>query len=75
MMTELGHSPSSLTVARKYRGLIDGFIIDRADAEEASQIEAMGIAVEIMDTLMLTLDDSVAVSRVAIALAAKLSSH
>jgi LPPG:FO 2-phospho-L-lactate transferase len=75
MMTELGHSPSSLTVARKYRGLIDGFIIDRADAEEASQIEAMGIAVEIMDTLMLTLDDSVAVSRVAIALAAKLSSR
>ncbi len=75
MMTELGHSPSSLTVARKYRGLIDGFIIDRADAEEASQIEAMGIFVEIMDTLMLTLDDSVAVSRAAIAFAAKLSSR
>ena len=75
MMAELGHSPSSLTVARKYSGLIDGLMIDRADTEEASQIEAMGIAVEILNTLMLTPDDSVAVSEAAIAFAKKLSSR
>jgi LPPG:FO 2-phospho-L-lactate transferase len=58
MMAELGYQVSSLTVARKYRGLIDGMVIDVADADLADEIKALGIAVKTTRTLMLNPDDS-----------------
>ena len=62
MMAELGYQVSSLTVARKYRGLIDGMVIDVADAGLADEIEALGIAVKTTRTLMLTPEDSAALA-------------
>jgi LPPG:FO 2-phospho-L-lactate transferase len=62
MMAELGYQVSSLTVAQKYRGLIDGMVIDVADADLADEIKALGIAVKTTRTLMLNPDDSAALA-------------
>ena len=52
MLASLGREASALGVARGYAGLIDGFVIDRVDAEQASTIEALGLRVLVTDTLM-----------------------
>ncbi len=58
MMAELGYTVSSLTVARKYAGLIDAMVIDREDAHLAPEIEALGLRVLTTQTLMRSLEDS-----------------
>lgn len=58
MMAELGHAASSLTVAKKYLGLIDAMVIDREDAPLAPDIEALGLRVLTTQTLMRTPEDS-----------------
>ncbi len=58
MMAELGYQVSSLTVAKKYRGLIDGMVIDIADADLAEDIRALGMAVKTTRTLMQNAEDS-----------------
>lgn len=52
ILRERGESPSPLAVARAYAGLVDGLVIDRADAALAPQLEAMGVAACVTDTLM-----------------------
>ncbi|MEJ7837435.1 MAG: 2-phospho-L-lactate transferase [Thermomicrobiales bacterium] len=52
MLASLGHEVSSLGVARIYEGLLDWFVIDDADNDLAPQIEALGMAVLITDTIM-----------------------
>lgn len=58
MMAELGYAVSSLSVAKKYVGLIDAMVIDREDAQLAREIEALGIRVLTTRTLMRTHEDS-----------------
>ena len=58
MMAELGYHVSSLAVAEKYCGLIDGIVIDMADADLAEDIRALGMAVKTTRTLMLNAADS-----------------
>jgi LPPG:FO 2-phospho-L-lactate transferase len=52
MMRELGLPVSPVEIARQYQGLIDGLVIDVADAAQAPAIEALGIAVSVQHTLM-----------------------
>lgn len=52
MLAELGHDVSALGVARFYKGLIDGFVLDRQDSGLAGQIEALGLRVHIANTMM-----------------------
>lgn len=52
MLAELGHDVSALGVARYYRGLIDGFMLDKEDAALATEIEALGMRVRVADTMM-----------------------
>lgn len=52
ILRELGEDVSALGVARRYAGLIRGFMIDNQDRELAGAIEALGIEVCITDTLM-----------------------
>jgi LPPG:FO 2-phospho-L-lactate transferase len=52
MMQSLGHESSALGVARLYQGLIDGFVIDHVDAEQAMEIENLGMAVLATDAIM-----------------------
>jgi LPPG:FO 2-phospho-L-lactate transferase len=54
MMTSLGHEPSALGVARLYAdaGLLDVFVIDRADESQADEIRAIGLKVVVTNTVM-----------------------
>ena len=51
-LKEFGYPVSALTVAKHYRGLIHGFVLDQRDHDEAKQIEKLGISVLQADTIM-----------------------
>lgn len=59
MMAELNMPSSALAVAEYYRDLLDGFVVDRADADQVAAIAELGIAVHVTDSVMHTLDDRV----------------
>jgi LPPG:FO 2-phospho-L-lactate transferase len=52
MMRELGTEVSALGVARHYGKLVDGWVIDRADASLRAEIESAGRGVVVTDTVM-----------------------
>jgi LPPG:FO 2-phospho-L-lactate transferase len=52
LMEQLGLSPSALEVARHYRGLLRGFVLDREDAAQADAVRALGMDVLVTDTVM-----------------------
>jgi len=52
LMRGLGHEVSALGVARLYRGLARGFVLDTRDADQAGGVEALGLRVRVVDTLM-----------------------
>lgn len=54
MMQDLGSKPSAYAVAQHYRNLISGIVIDTCDADQASEIEALGMKVCITQTVMTT---------------------
>lgn len=57
MMHELGMAPSALSVAKGYRGLIDGFVIDAIDAGLVREIEDICPRVMVTDAVMRTTAD------------------
>ena len=57
MLASLGHESSALGVARLYEGLIGHFVIDRADEALAPAIEALGMGVSVLPTVMRDDDD------------------
>jgi len=63
LLQELGHQVSCVGVARQYVGLCDVFVIDEQDRHLASEVEQLGLQVEIMDTIMNTTDDKVRLAR------------
>jgi LPPG:FO 2-phospho-L-lactate transferase len=69
MLTSLGHESSALGVARLYGGLVDRFVIDTADAELVPAIEALGMAVDVLPTVMRTDGDRAALAAALLALA------
>lgn len=69
MLAELGHEVSALGVARYYRGLIDGFVLDQEDKALAKEIEAVGMRVLVADTMMRTDDDKRRVAAATLAFA------
>jgi LPPG:FO 2-phospho-L-lactate transferase len=73
IMQELGANVSAAGVADRYRGLIDGIIIDRVDHELRAEIEAMGIAVMVTQTVMMSSADRANLARDCLALAAELA--
>jgi len=54
MFAELGLEPSALSVARHYQMLLDGFVFDQIDKEQADSIENLGLAIQQTDTIMKT---------------------
>jgi LPPG:FO 2-phospho-L-lactate transferase len=60
IMGELGLVPNAATVASHYAGLIDGFVLDTADASLAPAIDAQ---ILLTGTLMTTRDQKVALAR------------
>ena len=53
MLASLGHEASALGVARVYAGVVDRFVIDDQDAHLRPRIEALGMTVEVLPTVML----------------------
>jgi LPPG:FO 2-phospho-L-lactate transferase len=66
MMAELGLPVSAAAVARRYGDLLDGYVVDRADAASAGEL---GIPVTVTHTLMVTLEDREALARQVLAAA------
>ena len=54
IMGELGLAVDAATVARHYAGKIDGFVLDREDAESEARLS---LPVLVTDTLMQSFDD------------------
>jgi LPPG:FO 2-phospho-L-lactate transferase len=61
MMTELGMVPSAAAVAGRYGDLLDGYVMDVGDAEEAAQVTPK---VTLAPTLMTTLAEREQLGRV-----------
>lgn len=59
LMGELGLDVSPRGVAAHYGRLIDGFILDEADAGECDVIRGMGIRATVLKTLMVTVFDKI----------------
>ncbi len=57
MLAGLGHDVSVLGVARLYRDILDGLVIDNEDAALAPQIEALGLRVLVTQSIMGDADD------------------
>ena len=72
MMVELGAETSALGIARHYGARIDGIVIDEVDAALASDIEALGVAVRVAQTIMRSEDDSRMLAEETLAFAAGL---
>jgi LPPG:FO 2-phospho-L-lactate transferase len=66
MMTELGMTPSAAAVAERYGVLIDGYVMDAGDAEEAAQVTPK---VTLAPTLMTSLAEKAQLARAVLAAA------
>jgi LPPG:FO 2-phospho-L-lactate transferase len=75
MMHELRLPVTAVEVARHYarRGLLDGFVLDRQDEALRGQVEALGVAVLVTDTVMVSLEDRERLASEVIALARALA--
>lgn len=73
MMRELGADVSVLGVARHYGRLVDGWVIDRADASHAPALAALGHAVVVTDTIMRDRAASKRLAREVVAFARRLA--
>jgi LPPG:FO 2-phospho-L-lactate transferase len=60
MMRELALQVSAAGVAKRYDDLLDAYVLDRADADDAA---ALGIPVTVAHTLMVTLEDREGLAR------------
>ncbi len=52
MLASLGHEVSAAGVARLYAEIVDRFVIDDADESLAADVEATGVAVDVLQTVM-----------------------
>jgi LPPG:FO 2-phospho-L-lactate transferase len=69
LMAELGASVDVVGIARHYLGLIDRLIVDEADRAEAPRVEALGVAVDVMQAIMRSHADRMALARATLAAA------
>ncbi len=63
MMRAKGFRSDALGVARFYAGLIDGIILDSADADLEKSIAAEGVSVLVTDTLMTSIEHKTALAK------------
>lgn len=64
MLRDQGREASAATVARLYADFLQAMVIDDADAGLAPEIEALGLAVAVTDTIMASMDKKAALARV-----------
>ena len=73
MMAELGLPTTAVAVAAHYGDLLDGFVLDEADAGSADAVARLGIDVHVTNTVMRSLDDRIALAREVTAYAGRLT--
>lgn len=69
-MDELGVQPTTAAIASHYRGLIDGLIVDSADAAETKGLD---VSVHLAPTLMMDTASKVQLAEQVLAFGARLS--
>ncbi|MFN8433608.1 MAG: 2-phospho-L-lactate transferase [Anaerolineales bacterium] len=57
MYSELGIEPSAYAVANHYRTILEGFVLDNTDADMEKEIQELGFATLVTNTLMNQLTD------------------
>ena len=75
MMASLGHEVSATGVARMYRGLLDGFVIDHEDESERQEIEALGMSVLVTEAVMRDTPDRSRLAREVLGFASNLAAR
>lgn len=71
LLRGIGAEVSSRGVARLYRDWVDGLVIDERDAALREDIEALGLAVDVTDTIMVDASAAARLASRALALAAR----
>ncbi|HTG46371.1 MAG TPA: 2-phospho-L-lactate transferase [Actinomycetota bacterium] len=66
LMPAAGIEVSAVGVAAHYRDLLSGWVLDRTDARLAPVVEALGLRVAVVDTIMVDDDRAEAVARAAL---------
>jgi len=72
MMDELGLQTDAVGVARHYRGLVDGFVLDECDAAAVEAVRNLGMAAITAKTVMTSLRDRKALARFVLGFANRL---
>ena len=72
LLNGVGAEVSARGVANLYRDLIGGFVLDRRDADQAADIEALGMKTKVLDTLMRDTDVAAALATATLELAESL---
>jgi LPPG:FO 2-phospho-L-lactate transferase len=73
LMTELGVTPGVVAVAEHYRGLLDGLVIDTADAGEAAALRQAGVEPLVTEVIMATDQDRMRLAQETLAFCALFS--
>lgn len=63
MLKELGHPASALGVARMFQGIVNQFVLDSQDKVLKKDIEGLGMKVKVVNTIMASLADKVALAQ------------
>ena len=66
IMRELGLNSTTFQIAKHYRDLVDGLIIDNLDLNSRTQAESLGLHVMVTQTVMKSLDDRIDLAKSAI---------
>ena len=72
LLRAIGVEVSARGVARHYRDLIHGFVLDERDADQKSEVIALGMRASAPDTIMTTTDDAARLARATLELAESL---
>jgi len=75
MMRELGREVTARSAAMEYYKLIDGFVIDAVDEDQADGILASGIEVLMAQTVMRTVEDRTALAQTVLDFARAIGEH
>ena len=73
MLRELGQGVSAVGVARRYAGLIGGFVMDRQDASLEGEGSTLGFETVLAQTIMRSDDERESLARVCLALLARVA--
>ncbi len=73
IMRELGCEPSAAEIARLYRGIAHGMVIDESDNELSATIEAMGMRARVAATVMRSAADQARLAQEVVAFAGSIA--